>query len=150
MKSWWQILPQHQSTYVRGSESASIDIPLSNLIIENFQKNTFQLIQILDLLDMNFNSVVVFVINSSLLFRLAMAMLWSVKVIFIQGEVFLHQLCQNMAADCSLSKIKRAHHNFALKIELCSFFLWFQNNWCRKCVNLMNNLYWYFSLTVKE
>ena len=97
-----------------------------------------------------FNAAVVFVTNSSLLFRLAMAMLWSVKVIFIQGEVFLHQLCQNMAADCSLSKIKRAHHNFALKIELCSFFLWFQNNWCRKCVNLMNNLYWYFSLTVKE
>ena len=25
--SWWQILPQHQSTYLRGPESASIEIP---------------------------------------------------------------------------------------------------------------------------
>ena len=28
VKSWWQILPQHQSTYLRGRESASIEISL--------------------------------------------------------------------------------------------------------------------------
>ena len=27
VKTWWQILPQHQSTYLGGPESASIEIP---------------------------------------------------------------------------------------------------------------------------
>ena len=27
VKSWWQILPQHQSTYLRGPESLSIEMP---------------------------------------------------------------------------------------------------------------------------
>ena len=39
------------------------------------QREEFQLIQILGLLDIHFNAAVVFVKNSSLLFRLALAIL---------------------------------------------------------------------------
>ena len=38
VKSWWQILPQHQSTYQGGPESVSIEILLSDEVFENFMK----------------------------------------------------------------------------------------------------------------
>ena len=38
VRTWWQILPQHQSTYLGGPESASIKIPLFRPHIIKFQK----------------------------------------------------------------------------------------------------------------
>ena len=99
VNGWWQILPQHQSTYLRGPESASIEIPLQTSLHKIF-KNCFlwsksyfttltiftkliwiwkkgcQFMQILGVLDMYFDASVVFVTSHSLLFRLALAILW--------------------------------------------------------------------------
>ena len=102
VKSWRQILPQHQSTYLRGPESASIEIPPNRPHIINFSKTVsfevnltlqhshlevllltkfwsemggFQLMQILGLLGMYFDVSVVFVTSHPLLFRLALAIL---------------------------------------------------------------------------
>ena len=47
--------------------------------------------QILDLLGMYFDAVVVFVTNSSLLFRFTLAILWDVIVDF---SIFCAQLCK--------------------------------------------------------
>ena len=102
VKIWWQILPQHQSSYLTGTESASIEIPsfrphfikilktvfyevnltsqlshLEVLLLSKFcsEKGGFQLMQILDLLGMYFGAAVVFVTNFSLLFKLVVAIL---------------------------------------------------------------------------
>ena len=60
-------------------------------------KGGFQLMQILDLLGMYFDAVVVFVTNSSLLFRLAVAILWyegwisNLRPKFkFQSQIFVH------------------------------------------------------------
>ena len=99
MRSWWQVLPQHQSTYLRGPESAGIrpkftllKVPLNVSVVKWYLlhkktsfleiswskvwKGRFQLMQILGLLGMYLDAVVVFVTNSSLFFRLALAILW--------------------------------------------------------------------------
>ena len=41
VRSWWQIPLQHQSTYLGGPESASIEIPPFRLHIIKFQKKFF-------------------------------------------------------------------------------------------------------------
>ena len=41
MSLWWQIPPQHQSTYLRGPEPASIDIPSFRLHFIKFSKTVF-------------------------------------------------------------------------------------------------------------
>ena len=41
VKSWWQILPQHQSTYLRGPEYASIEIPPFRPHFIKFSKTVF-------------------------------------------------------------------------------------------------------------
>ena len=136
VKSSWQILPQHQSSYIlrrwnhhqrfvlcsngqiyggdfakfcgllriyelypKGPESASIEIPPFRPHFIKFSKAVsyplwsksyfttltfrgtfkFQLVQILVLLGMYFNAAVVFVTSHSLLFRLALAMLWALS-----------------------------------------------------------------------
>ena len=98
VNGWWQILSQHQSTYLRGPESVSIEIPpflfsktvsyevnlttqhshLEVLLLSKFwsERRGFQLMQILGLLEMYFDAVVVEVKTFLLLFRLALAILW--------------------------------------------------------------------------
>ena len=41
VRSWWQILPQHQTTYLRSQESASIEIPPFWLYFIEFSKKKF-------------------------------------------------------------------------------------------------------------
>ena len=41
VRSWWQILPQHQSTYLGGPESASIEIPPFRPHFIKFSKTVF-------------------------------------------------------------------------------------------------------------
>ena len=86
-KRFWQILPQHQSTYIikRGPESESIETRpyfttfshLEVLLQIKFgsEREVFQLMQIMGLLGLYFNAAVVFVKNFSLLFRLALVIL---------------------------------------------------------------------------
>ena len=77
VNSSWLLLPQHQPTYPRGPESASIKIQCET-IKNSFWKGGFQLIQILSLLGMCFDAVVVEVKKNLLLFRLALAILWDI------------------------------------------------------------------------
>ena len=88
VRSSWQMPPQHQSTYPGGAESASIEIPLSDLNLlskstskckhcetrftlqflkilwSEVWKGGFQLMLILGLLGMYFDAAVVFVTKS--------------------------------------------------------------------------------------
>ena len=41
VSGWWQIPPQHQSTYLGGPESASIEIPPFRPYFIKFQKKFF-------------------------------------------------------------------------------------------------------------
>ena len=100
VSGWWQIPPQHQSTHLRGPESATIEtlfqnqsylvkIPLNlNIVKQDLphkifwkfdevrsERGGFQLMLILVLLGMYFDAVVVFITSQTLLFRLALAML---------------------------------------------------------------------------
>ena len=142
MSGWWQIPPQHQSTYLGGPESASIEIPpfgpflwskfskmkifkkfriapkfffalqyiknwtkvvhwttffcswkkIVSLKKTSFEilwsgvwKGGFQLMLILGLLGMYFDAAVVFVTSQTLLFRLALAILWP-KIWILKGD----------------------------------------------------------------
>ena len=93
VSGWWQIPTQHQSTYLRGTESASIEIPpfqtqiylekvplnvnivkqdllhekqFLKILWSEVWKRGFQMMLILVLLGMYFNAVVVFVASQTL------------------------------------------------------------------------------------
>ena len=95
----WQIPPQHQSTFLEGPESSLIEIPLTdqinlvkvplsvNVVKQDLlHKNSlwkfykvrsgFQLMLILVLLGMYFDAVVVCITSQTLLFRLALIIMW--------------------------------------------------------------------------
>ena len=88
VRSWWQILPQHQSKYLGGPESAFLFLKkkvlsLKNLLLKFYEvrseRGRFQLMLILGLLGVYFDAAMVFVTNSQLFFRLAMTILWEKK-----------------------------------------------------------------------
>ena len=117
VNSSWLLLPQHQSTYPRGPESASnkspsypfqtqiylVKVPLNvNIVKQDLLNNKqflkilwsevwkvgFWLIQILGLLGMYFDAVVVDVHTFLILFRLALAMLCTIFYFILVKYVF--------------------------------------------------------------
>ena len=103
MRSWWQILPQQHRVHTKEAQNLyQLKSPLSNpnflnkstlnvntvkqdllhkkqflkILWSEAWKEGFQLMLILVLLGMYFDAVVVFVTSQSLLFRLALAILW--------------------------------------------------------------------------
>ena len=140
MSGWWQIPTQHQSTYLRGPESASIEIPsfrphfikfsktvsyevnlpsqhshLEVLLLSKLVwKGGFQLMQILVLLGMYFDAAVVFITSQLLLFRLALAVLWFMYY-FGWFEVFTNSFKKGKP----LSKIQLVLTTFFLQDDKC-------------------------------
>jgi hypothetical protein len=119
VNSSWLLLPQHQSTYLRGSESASIEIPPFRPQFIKFSKTVFYEVNLvsqrshLEVLlvsefgsereDFNwcsfwaswvhiyFDAVVLEVEKNLLLFRLALAILWlACRLLVYVWNVYLH------------------------------------------------------------
>ena len=68
-----------------------------NLLHKKGLKGGFQLMLILGLLGMYFDAVVVFVTSQTLLFRLALAILWNIKVLRLSNSTSFQKFWHKIA-----------------------------------------------------